>query len=382
MRTVQTLVAIGIILALTLAGCSGPETSDGGSTFTSATDSPITPTQTLAPEAGNWPPTATPTEFADSAGDPAQTQPAAPTNAPNPGPSPTQAPPAGTATTPSAPPATNPPPPATATLTQVPTTGEDGESLLATTRVISYYGHPSTGTMGILGEYSKEELLVRLQEQAAAYEAADPDTPVKMAFEIIATVAQPNPGPDGTYLLYTGDEWIKEYVDFTAANDMLLILDLQIGHNTIRNEVELVRKWLEYPHVHAALDPEFSTGPDRVPGSFIGEVDGNQVQIAIEILSDIATNHNLPNKILIVHQFEREMIYNKEAITPLPGVDFVLDMDGFGSPEAKIGNYNIFVTQELIEFGGIKLFYKQDTPVIDPATIVGLDPPPMVVIYQ
>lgn len=379
MRTVQTLVAIGIILTLLLAGCSGPD-AGGGNTFNPPTSEVSNPTQTRSPDAGTWPPTATPTAPANQ--DQGQQPPATPTDGPSNDPSPTQVPPAETpadAPTDTPPP---PPPPPTATVTQAPQTGEDGESLLATSRVLSYYGHPSTGTMGILGEYSKEDLLARLQEQAAEFEAADPNTPVKLAFELIATVAQPDPGPDGTYLLYTGDEWIGEYVEFTAANDMLLILDLQIGHNTVRNEIELVRKWLEYPHVHVALDPEFSTGPDRVPGSFIGEVDGNQVQIAMELLSDIARTNNLPNKILIVHQFEAEMIYNKEAITPLPGVDFVLDMDGFGSPEAKIGNYNIFVTQELIEYGGIKLFYQQDAPLIDPATIVGLNPSPRIIIYQ
>lgn len=236
--------------------------------------------------------------------------------------------------------------------------------------------------MGILGEYSKEDLLGVLREQAAAYEAADPSTPVKMALEIITTVAQPNPGEDGTYVLYTGDEWIQEYVDFTAANDMILILDLQIGHSTIRDEIERVRKWLAYPHVHVGLDPEFSTGPDRIPGEFIGEVDGNHVQIAVELLSQLTLEQNLPPKILIVHQFEHEMIYNKDAIMPMPGVDIVIDMDGFGSPEAKIGNYNVFVGQEFIEYGGIKLFYQQDSPLITPEEIVSLDPPPAVVIYQ
>ena len=76
------------------------------------------------------------------------------------------------------------------------------------------------------------------------------------------------------------------------------------------------------------------------------------------------------------------MIFNKDQITPVPGVQFVLDMDGFGGAEAKIGNYGHFVRDELIEFGGIKLFYKQDDPMPTPAEIVALDPPALVVIYQ
>lgn len=236
--------------------------------------------------------------------------------------------------------------------------------------------------MGILGEYDKETLLALLQEQAAAYEAVDPNTRNILAFEIIATVAQPWPGDDGTYVLYTGDEWIGEYVDFATANGLDVILDLQIGHNSIANEIDRVRHWLALPNVHVALDPEFSTGPDRIPGEFIGEVDGHDVNTAIKMVSDIVAEYNLPSKIVMVHQFETEMIYNKDVIVTRPGVDFVLDMDGFGSPGPKLENYDIFVRQQLIEYGGIKMFYQQDDPLLDPATIVSLDPAPLVVIYQ
>lgn len=265
---------------------------------------------------------------------------------------------------------------------------QGGESLLPHTRVISYYGHPSTPTMGVLGSGTIEEVYARLQQQAAEWQAADPNTPVKLAFEIIATVAQPEPGPEGTYLLYTGDEWIGEYVDFATAHDMLVILDLQIGHNTIENEINQVRHWLARPNVHVALDPEFSTKandiprPDRVPGELIGEISGYQVMTAVEMLSQIVAEHNIPNKILIVHQFEEEMIYEKHVVETRPGVDIVVDVDGFGPPESKMGGYQQYVTNELIQYGGLKLFYEQDAPLLDPATMLTLNPPPSVVIYQ
>ena len=268
-----------------------------------------------------------------------------------------------------------------------PAGGEEG-AILPTYRVVSYYGHPNSDQMGILGEFSKEEVLALLQEQGAAYEAADPAHPVKLAFELIATVAQNWSADNGTYTAYTGDEIIQEFVDFTAANDMLLILDLQIGWDTIPNQIEQIRKWLEYPHVHVGLDPEFSTaaneivGTDRVPGEFIGEADGNDIQAGVQILSELTQRLGLPPKILILHQFESEMIYNKSAIASLPGVDIVLDMDGFGSPGAKVANYGHFVTDELIEYGGIKLFYRQDDPLMTPADVVALDPAALVVIYQ
>lgn len=356
----RRLLPVLLVGVFVLAACSGPESDIGSSTPTGSTPPPPTVTSS-AVEAG-----ATPTDPAAPAPTTTHEATAQPTDT---------AEPAATTSPTAEPTATSEP---TATPTNAPRAG----SILPGSRVLSYYGHPSTPNMGILGEYSKEELLARLQEQAAAYTAADPDTPVVLAFEIIGTVAQPNPGDDGTYLLYTGDEWIGEYVDFVTANNMLLIIDLQIGHNTIPNEIERIRHWLALPNVHVALDPEFSTGPDRIPGEFIGEVDGNEVQKAVNLLAEIVAEYDLPNKILIVHQFESEMIYNKGEIQAVAGVDVVIDMDGFGGPSAKIENYDIFVREELIQYGGIKLFYQQDDPLLTPAEIVALDPSPLVVIYQ
>lgn len=268
------------------------------------------------------------------------------------------------------------------------TTPGDRQGLLPSHRIVSFYGHPNSAQMGILGEYSIPDLHARLAEQGAAYAAADPAHPVVLAFELIATVAQPWPGDDGTYVVYSGDELIQEYIDYATAHDMIVILDLQIGYDTIPHQIEVIRHWLELPNVHVALDPEFSTAAneivpkDRIPGEFIGEADGRNIQKAVEMLSQIATDKQLPSKILILHQFESEMIFHKDAIKPLPGVDIVLDMDGFGGQEAKLGNYTHFVTDELIEFGGIKLFYRQDDPLLTPEQIVALDPPALIVIYQ
>src|SRR5690606_10671628 len=152
--------------------------------------------------------------------------------------------------------------------------------------------------------------------------------------------------------------------------NMLLFLDLQIGHSTIRDQIALVWHWLQYPHVHVAIDPEYATGPSHAPGTVIGGVDGNHVNIAIEMLSELVLQNNLPPKVLVVHQFETDMIFNKEVIKPLPGVDFVLHMDGWGGVEAKVGNYHHFVQGQLIQYGGFKIFYRQDDPVLSAAEVL------------
>ena len=387
-RQIRIVCLAALVLAI-IAACSGPES---GSNRTSSAEldesTPVAvPTETVdavsdQPENTSEPDEAT--AEVDSAATPTEVQAEdevepTPTVEPQGEATPTQNQPDPTATIESTP---APEPTPTVEPTPPPPVELEG-SLLPGNRIIAYYGHPSTGDMGILGQYSKEELLQVLLEQAAEYEAADPDTPVIPAFELIATVAQPNPQPDGTYLLYTGDDWIQEYVDFTAENNMLLFLDLQIGHSTIRDQIGLIWKWLQYPNVHVAIDPEFATGPDYAPGTIIGGVDGNHINIAIEALSELVLETGLPPKILVVHQFDTQMILNKQDIKPLPGVDFVLHMDGWGTKEAKVANYQHFVRDQLIQYGGIKIFYDQDVPVMTAAEVLQLGPPaPVFISYQ
>jgi hypothetical protein len=382
------LVSFVTLFMFVVVACSGP---DGGSNRTSSeSGAESDPTPTLTEQVSE--PTTEPASD-DPAPDPVETsvdealepdptaasdaEPTA-TSEPEQEPTATEAADEPTATPepsptsePTATPESTPPPPV-----------EVEGSLFPDHRIIAYYGHPSTPLMGILGEYSKEELLQVLMEQVAEYEAADPDTTVIPAFELIATVAQPEPQSDGTYLLYTGDPWIQEYVDFTAENNMLLFLDLQIGHSTIRDQLGLIWHWLQYPHVHVAIDPEFATGPTHPPGTIIGGVDAGHVNIAIEALSELVIQNDLPPKILILHQFTEQMIRNKEDIRLQPGVDFVLHMDGWGYTEAKVANYHHFVRDQLIQWGGFKIFYRQDIPVMTAEEVLSMEPPPLFISYQ
>jgi len=269
----------------------------------------------------------------------------------------------------------------------VPTTGAGGASaghLLPTYRLLTYYGHPHDNDMGIVGEYPKEELLVKLREQAAAYEAADPSRPVMVGFEVIATVAQRDPGLDGTYLLPTDKKTLEEYADFAAANNILLFLDVQIGRDTVANEIEKVRFLLERPQVHLALDPEFAIAEGETPGIDFGGIDAWTVTYAQETLAAISAEHGLPPKVLIVHQFVHEMIRYKDQLYPIDGVQLVINADGHGTPALKTNIFNILVRDEPVEYGGIKLFYRQDmdAPLMPPADVVALDPSPDVVMYQ
>lgn len=257
-----------------------------------------------------------------------------------------------------------------------------GEDMLPTYRVLSFYGFPGEPNMGVLGEYDMQTLLGKLQAQAAEYEAID-DRPYKLAFEVIASVAQQHPGDDGDYLAYIGEDQLQEYIDFTAANDMLLILDVQFGHRTVQQEVAAMEPYLKYPHVQLALDPEFSVGEGEVPGTVIGSIDAADVTYAQNELARISAENGIPPKLLIVHQFTDSSITNREQIQQIPGVQFVLEVDGFGTPDEKRSTYAVLTGADLFEFHGFKLWYnQQDDPIMTPEEVLALDPQPDLIIYQ
>lgn len=266
--------------------------------------------------------------------------------------------------------------------TQVPLEERMKGAILPDNRILSYYGFPGNELMGILGEYDKETLLELLKEQAAAYEAIDSSKPIKLALEVIASVAQSDAMADGSYLSYTASDYIKEYVEFTRDNDLLLLLDMQFGRRTVQQEIDAVLEWLAEPHVHLALDPEFSVNEGEVPGEVLGKMDAAEIRYAQETLADFCAQHNLPPKILVVHQFNLYSITNRELVEPVEGVQFVLEVDGWGPPEDKAATYDVVTEGDPIEYYGFKLWYRQDEPLMTESEVLALSPSPDLIIYQ
>ncbi|MGB3329191.1 MAG: hypothetical protein WBA46_09575 [Thermomicrobiales bacterium] len=254
--------------------------------------------------------------------------------------------------------------------------------LLPGHRIITFYGFPGNDKMGILGEYDKETALAKLKEQAAAYEAADPSTPVLIGFELIASVGQKEPMADGSYLLDASSELLDEYANFCEQNGILLFLDVQIGRRTVETDTHGLERWLAKPFVHLAIDPEFAMREGQIPGEHIGQVDASDVTATQNWLVQLSQKYNIPPKVLIVHQFHDGMIENKDKIAPVQGVQLVIDADGWGPPDQKKSTYAFVNSAQQIEYDGIKLFYKQDDPIMSPEETVQLDPIPLLVIYQ
>ena len=253
-------------------------------------------------------------------------------------------------------------------------------SVLNNNLIVSWYGNPNTGLMGVLGQYEGADLARRLQRQANAY-APLTSKNVLPAYELIAVVAQGSAGADGLWRRRETKEIMDSVLQEARANGFVVIMDVQVGFSTVQDELEWLRPYLEQPEVYLALDPEFDMWKGQVVGEYIGHTTASEVNYAIRFLENIIRAKNLPPKVLIVHQFTQNMLPDKENIIHSSLVDVVLDMDGFGNQSLKLGTWRM-VMEKPLQFAGIKLFYDQDPGMFTPAEVMDLEPVPSVVIYQ
>ncbi len=260
-------------------------------------------------------------------------------------------------------------------------------ALLPFNRIVAYYGNYFSKGMGILGEYPEDQMLQKLKAAVAEWKAADPSTPVIPAIHYIAVTAQASAGADGKYRLRMPDTEIDKSIELAKKVDGIVFIDIQLGHSNLESELPLIKTYLEMPNVHLGIDPEFAMHQGRKPGTYIGELDASDINYAINYLSDIVKEKNIPPKILIVHRFTEEMVTGYRKIQPTPEVQVVMNMDGWGDPAKKMGTYQRVITEEPVQFSGFKLFYKNDLRppsmrLLSPSEILKLTPAPVYIQYQ
>ena len=254
-------------------------------------------------------------------------------------------------------------------------------------RVIAFYGNFLSKGMGVLGQYPEDVMLAKLNTEMAAWAAADPQTPVIPAIDYIAVTAQASAGRDGMYRAQMSDRQIDHAVELARKIHGIVVLDVQVGLSTLPKELSELRKYLAYPDVHLAIDPEFAMQHGAKPGTEIGTFDAVEINYAANFLAQIVRDNHLPPKILVVHRFTQEMMTHYKKITPLPEVQMVIDMDGWGDPQKKIGTYVNIVADEPVQFTGFKLFFKNDilppsTRLLTPREVINLTPSPIFIQYQ
>ncbi len=260
-------------------------------------------------------------------------------------------------------------------------------AILPMSRIIAYYGNLYSTRMGILGELPKPQMFARLKAEVAAWEKADPSTPVVPALHYIVTTAQIDPGASGKYRLRMPNAQIDKVMAMAEEINAIVFLDIQVGLSSLREEIPVLEKYLKHPRVHLGIDPEFSMKGGKKPGSVIGSFDAADINFASQYLADLVLKNDLPPKVLVIHRFTQGMIKDYKAIRIQPEVQLVVDMDGWGAPARKINTYKQFVFAEPLQFTGFKLFYKNDLKeppnrVLTPKELLALKPVPMYIQYQ
>jgi hypothetical protein len=254
---------------------------------------------------------------------------------------------------------------------------------LANNQILAFYGKPDSKRMGILGEYSKEDLAKILDGYAKLYDEQNADQGVVPAFYLIYGTCWPE-GEIG----YLKDSVVQDYIEFARSRGMLVFIDHQIGKYPVADAVKRLLPWLKYPNVHIALDPEWRT---ESPMKVIGGVKAEEINAAQEAMSDYMRAEGIVGpKMLVIHQFQDKMIADREKVrADYDGVLLIHTADGFGPPALKRYSYSSNAKATNLPLKGFKLFFKTDLegagydePLLLPAEVLALEPRPSLIIYQ
>jgi len=202
--------------------------------------------------------------------------------------------------------------------------------------------------------------------------------------EIIATIAQGDAGADGDYSGEVSVETLRPWVEQAGEDGVYVVLDLQPGRSSFLDQATLYEDLLRMPHVGLALDPEWRLAPDEEPLGQIGRVEAEEVNAVTRWLADLTAQENLPQKLLVLHQFRVAMLPDsQEYDLGREEVQVLIHMDGQGATGDKEKTWSA-VTQAApdgMPFGW-KNFYDEDIPMLMPEQTMDRDPVPFMVSYQ
>lgn len=254
-------------------------------------------------------------------------------------------------------------------------------------RIVAFYGNLYSKRMGVLGELPKQQMLQKLQLEVNRWRKADASVITIPTLHYIAITAQNTHGKNNLHRLRMPHHQIDIVVAWAKEINGLVFLDVQVGHSTLGNELPTLTKYLQLPFVHLGIDPEFSMKNENPPGTSIGTYSANDINYAIQFLAKIVRENHLPPKVLIVHRFTQKMVTDYQKIKPLPEVQVVMNMDGFGNKTLKKSTYHDYIFKEPVQFTGFKLFYKNDTKgnsagLYSAKELLKFTPQPIYIQYQ
>lgn len=245
--------------------------------------------------------------------------------------------------------------------------------------LVAYYGTAETGALGVLGETPPGEMHRRLL--AAAEPFRGPARPVQVVFELIVTIADRGPGPDGDFSHDIDIRKVERYIRAAHRHEALLLLDLQPGRSDF---LTVAKRWawaLEDPWVGLALDPEWRMSPREEPGRVIGHVTAAEINHTSRWLARLSQGSGVREKLFVLHQFRVAMIRDIDRVRPRRGLVMVQHVDGFGTRREKRATYGA-VARPAKFLMGMKLFYDEDVRRMGPPAVHALRPRIRFVSYQ
>ena len=252
-----------------------------------------------------------------------------------------------------------------------------GGNLFPKTKVLSLYG--AAGGFGIIGRKSLNGAAKKLRKQVQPYRDQSKE-PVIKAFDLVSVIATSCSGPKDKCRTRVDKDTLRRYHQKIREMRGRLILDIQPGRANVVDEIDRLRPLIQAPDVDVALDAEWNMGPREEPGEDLGSLTAKKINRATNMIEHIVKNHDLPPKILIVHDFREDSVKRERKIRRPSKVDVTLNFDGIGSPSAKRAGYKKLSFKGL--FNGFSLFYELDDNMMSPNQVLDLRPEPDYVMYQ
>lgn len=278
-------------------------------------------------------------------------------------------------------------------------------AVLPTHRVVAFYAIPGAEATGPAYQLTPS-MLSNLRAQAAVYQQLDSAHPVQPGIDLVSSVPDGFPGPQGYYSHHLDPATIQAYIDFCQQNGLILFLDLDFGWAPVQQEVKFFLPYLErYSFVQLAIDPEWMfPRHDGIPGINLSNVRASDLNPIIEMVAAIPMKYHVPRKILLIHQYRPDgdgladpynagvaEIADKRNLINDPRVDVVIHIDsvgGYPGDQAdKTYQYNTWVGKDMLKYhnfryGGFKMFYHIEAKTLmTPQQVLALNPPPMLVTY-
>lgn len=281
--------------------------------------------------------------------------------------------------------AVNQPPPAKPVKPPIPPWHfpDDATTIFPGSRLVALYGSPGAPVLGVLGRQDLVASIKRVKQLAADYQPYSKQH-ILPTFEIIATVASESPTDNNDYSREISPTVLRQWIDSARKAGVYVVLDLQPGRTDFLTQAKRLAPLLEQPNVGLALDPEWRLTATQVPLAQIGAVSIKEVNQTADWLASLVKQHDLPQKLFLLHQFRLDMLPGREQLdTSHTNLAYVIQMDGQGTQSQKQDTWHTILKQPPAHTKfGWKNFLIKDSHMLTPAQTMRLKPIPWYISYQ